>query len=121
MYIVVQDPSLVTCAYHECFGLILCANCQFLVIDTFEAALNHCISLPICLKYTLVQLGVFHSHFLTIDCHITKNSLCCIFYYVLLILKTVHLVSECYKLGDTMDAVFILQNRSQQLHLEIEE
>ena len=45
VHIVVQDPSLVVCASHECLSLFLRADIEGLVVDSFEAALHHCISL----------------------------------------------------------------------------
>ena len=42
VHIVVQDPSLVVCASHECLGLFLRADIESLVVDALEAALDHC-------------------------------------------------------------------------------
>ena len=85
MHIVVQDPSLVICASHECLGLFLRADIESLVIDWFEAAFDHCISLLLCLKDTFVQFDVLHTHPLTILHHIARNSLRCIVHHMLLI------------------------------------
>ena len=85
MHVVVQDPTLVVRASHECLGLFLRSNVESLVVDALEAAFNHCIFLLLCLKDTLVQLDVLHAHSLTIDHHIARNSLCCIVYHMLLI------------------------------------
>ena len=52
MHVVVQDPTLVVCASHECFGLFLHADIEGLVVDVLEAAFDHCIFLLLCLKYT---------------------------------------------------------------------
>ena len=54
MHVVVQDPSLVVCACHECLCLLLRAYIESLVVDALEGALDDCISLFLCLKYTLV-------------------------------------------------------------------
>ena len=54
LYVVVQDPTLVVRARHECLGLLLGADIEGLVVDTFEAAFDHCIFLLLCPKYTLV-------------------------------------------------------------------
>ena len=121
MHIVVQDPSLVVCASHECLCLLLRCDIESLVVDTFEAAFDDCISLLLCLKDTLVQIDVLHAHFLTIDCHISWNTLCCIVYYILLIDETVHLGSKSHELGGEMSVVFILEYWSRQLLVEVEE
>ena len=85
VHVVVQDPSLVVRASHECLGLFLRADIEGLVVNAFEAAFDHCIFLLLCLKDALVQIDVLHAHSLTIDYHIARNSLCCIVYYLLLI------------------------------------
>ena len=85
MHVVVQDPSLVVYASHECLGLFLRADIEGLVVNALEAAFDHCIFLLLCLNNTLVQIDVLHAHSLTIDYHIARNSLCCIVYYLLLI------------------------------------
>ena len=85
MYVVVQDPTLVIRASHECLGLFLRADIEGLVVDALEAAFDHCIFLLLCLKDTLVQFDVLHAHSLTIDYNIARNSLCCIVYHMFLI------------------------------------
>ena len=85
MHVVVQDSTLVVRASHECLGLFFRADIESLIVDTLEAAFDHCIFLLLCLKDTLVQLDVLHAHSLTIDHHIARNSLCCIVYHMLLI------------------------------------
>ena len=85
VHVVVQDPTLVIRASHECFGLLLSGNIEGLVVDAREAAFDHCIFLLLSLKNALVQLDVLHAHLLTIDHHIVRNSLCCIVYYMFLI------------------------------------
>ena len=70
MYNIGQDPSPVIHVIHECSGLILCADCECLVVDMLECTLDHCISLHLGFKYTIVQIDVLYNHFLTIDCHI---------------------------------------------------
>ena len=117
--IVVQDPSLVICASHECFGLLLRDDIESLVVDALEAALDHCIFLLLCLKYTLVQIDVLHAHSLSIDHDIARNSLRCVVYYMLLIDQTVHLWSQSYELRDAMSVVFILEDGSRQLLLKL--
>ena len=94
MHIVVQDPTLVVCASHECLGLFLRADIESLVVDALEAAFDHCISLLLCLKNALVQFDVLHTHSLSIDHHVARNSLRCIVYQMLLINQTVHFRSE---------------------------
>ena len=85
MHVVVQDPTLVVCASYECLGLFLCADFKFLVADTFEGALDDCILTTLGLKNMLVQIDVLHTYSLTINYHITCNSLCRIVYHMLLI------------------------------------
>ena len=121
VHIVVQDPSLVICASHECLGLFLRADIEGLVVDTFEAAFDHCIFFLLCLKDALVQFDVLHAHSLSIDHHIARNSLRCIVYDVLLINQTVHLWSKSHKLCDAMSVVLVLEDRTRQLLVEIEE
>ena len=58
MYVVVQDPSLVICACHECLSLLLRADIESPGVDALEAAFDHCIFLLLCLKNTLVQIEV---------------------------------------------------------------
>ena len=43
--IVIQNPSLVIRASHKGLGLLLRADIEGLVVDAFEAAFHHCISL----------------------------------------------------------------------------
>ena len=121
MHVVVQIPTLVVCASHECLGLFLCGNVEGLVVDSLEAAFHHCISLLLCLKDALVQIDVFHTHSLSVDYYIARNSLCCIVYYLLLIDQTVHLRSQSNELSDTMSVVFVLEYGSRQLLVEVEE
>ena len=121
MHAVVQDPSLVISASHECLGLLLRADIESLVVDALETALDHCISLLLCLKDTLVQFDVLHAHPLIIDYHVARNSLCCIVYYMLLVNQTVHLRSQSNELRDTMSVVLVLKDRSRQLLVEVEE
>ena len=119
MHIVVQDPSLVICASHECLGLFLRGNVESLVIDSLEAAFNDCISLLFCLNNTLVQFDVLHAHPFSIDHHIARNSLCCIVYHVLLINQTVHLWSKSNEFRDAMSVVLVLEWGSRQLLVEL--
>ena len=121
MHVVVQDPSLVICASHECLGLLLRADVESLVVDALEGTFDHCIFLLLCLKDTLVQFDVLHTHPLSIDHHIARNSLCCVVYHMLLINQAVHLRSQSNTLGDAMSVVFILEYGSRQLLVEIEE
>ena len=121
MYVVVQDPTLVVRASHECLGLLLRADIESLVVDALEAAFDHCISLLLCLNNTLVQIDVLHAHSLSIDHHVARNSLCCILYHMLLIDETVHLWSQTNELSDAMSVVLILEDGSRQLLVEVEE
>ena len=121
MHDVVQDPTLVVCASHECLGLFLCVDVESLVVDVLEGAIDHCIFLLLCLKNTLVQIDVLHAHPLSIDHHIARNSLCCIVYHMLLINQTVHLRSQSHELRDTMSVVFVLEYGTRQLLVEVEE
>ena len=120
LHIVVQDPSLVVCASHECLGLFLRADIQSLVIDSFEAALDHCIFLLLCLKDALVQFDVLHAH-LSIDHDVARYSLCCVVYHMLLINQAVHLRSQSNELRDAMSVVLILEYGTRQLLVEVEE
>ena len=121
VYVVVQDPSLVVCASHECLGLFLRADIEGLVVDSLEAAFHYCISLLLCLNNTLVQIDVLHTHSLSIDHHIARNSLCCIVYHMLLTDQAIHLRSKSNELRDAMSVVFVLEDRSRQLLVESEE
>ena len=121
VHVVVQDPTLVVCASHECLSLLLRADIEGLVVDALEAALDHYISLLLCLKDALVQLDVLHAHSLSIDHHIARNSLCCIVYHLLLINQTVHLRSQPNELRDAMSVMLILEDRTRQLLVEVEE
>ena len=121
VHVVVQDPSLVVCASHECLGLFIRADIEGLVVDALEAALDHCISLLLYLKHTLVQIDVLHTHSLSIDHDIARNSLCCIVYYMLLINQAVHLGSQSDELRDVMSVVFVLKDGTRQLLVEVEE
>ena len=121
VYVVVQDPSLVVRARHECLGLLLRADIEGLVVDALEAAFDHRISLLLCLKNTLVQLDVLHAHPLSIDHHIARNSLCYIVYHMLIINQTVHLRSQSNELRDAMSVVLVLEDGSRQLLVEVEE
>ena len=121
MHVVVQDPTFVIRASHECLSLLLRCDIEGLVVDSFEAAFHYCIFLLLCLNNTLVQLDVLHAHSLTIGHNIARNSLCCIVYYMLLIDQAVHLWSQSNELRDTMSIVFVLEDRSRQLLVEVEE
>ena len=121
MHVVVQNPSLVVCASHECLGLFLRTDIEGLVVDAFEAAFDHCIFLLLCLKDALVQIDVLHAHSLTIDHHIARNSLCCIVYHMLLINQTVHLWSQSHEFSDAMPVMLVLEDGSRQLLVEVEE
>ena len=121
MHIVVQDPTHVIGASHECFGLFLRADIEGLVVDAFEGTFDHCISLLLCLKDMLVQLDVLHAHSLSIDHHVARYSLRCIVYDMLLINQAIHLRSQSNKLRNAMSVVFILEDGSRQLLVEVEE
>ena len=121
VHVVVQDPTLAISASHEGLGLLLRADIEGLVVDSLEAAFDHCISILLCLKDTLVQLDVLHAHSLSIDHHIARNSLCCIVYHVLLINQTVHLRSQSHEFCDTMSVVLVLKDGTRQLLVEVEE
>ena len=121
IHAVVQDPSLVICASHKCLGLLLRGNVESLVVDTLEAALDHCIFLLLCLNNTLVQIDVLYAHSLTIDHDIARNSLCCVVYDVLLIDLAIHLRSQTNELRDTMSVVFVLEDGTRQFLVEVEE
>ena len=121
MHIVVQDPSLVICASHECLGLFLRTDIESLVVDALEAAFDHCIFLLLCLNNTLVQIDVLHAHFLSIDHNIARNSLRCVVYHMLLIDQAVHLRPQTNELGDAMSVVLVLEYGTRQLLVEVEE
>ena len=121
MYVVFQDPFLVVRACHECLGLLLRADIEGLVVDSLEAAFDHCLSLLLCLNNTLVQIDVLHSHHLTIDHDIARYSLCCVVYHLLLIDQTGYPWSQTNELRDAMSVVFVLKNGSRQLLVEVEE
>ena len=54
MNVVITNPSLVVCACHQCLRLLHCTNCECLVVDAFECAINHSIILILCFQYTFV-------------------------------------------------------------------
>ena len=120
MHVVVQDPSLVIRASHECLGLFLRTDVESLIVDTLETAFDHCIFLLLCFEHTLVQLDVLHTHSLSIDHHIARNSLCCVVYHMLLINQTIHLRSQSHELRDAMPVVLVLEYRTRQLLVEVE-
>ena len=121
MYIVVQDPTLVVCASHECLGLFLRDDIESLVVGAFEAAFDHCISLLLCLNNTLVQIDILYAHSLSIDHNIARNSLCCVVYHMLLIDQAVHLWSKSHELRNAMSVMLILEDGTRQLFVEVEE
>ena len=121
MHIVVQDPFLVVCASHESLGLSSCTDSDSLIAFAFECTIDHIILLTLCLKYTLVQFDVLYIHSLTIDYHIARNTLCGVVYYMLLIHETIHLGSNSHELGGAMSVVLVLEDRSRQLLVEVEE
>ena len=121
IYVVVQDPSLVVCASHECLGLFLRADVESMVVDALEAAFDHCVFLLLCLNNTLVQIDVLHAHPLSVDHHVARNSLCCVVYHVLLINQTIHLRSKSHELRDAMSVMLVLEDGTRQLLVEIEE
>ena len=121
VHVVVQDPSLVVRARHKGLGLFFRADVECLIVDTFEAAFDHCIFLLLCLEDTLVQIDVLHAHSLTIDHHVARNSLCCVVYHMLLINQALHLRSKSHELRDAMSVVLVLEDRTRQLLVEIEE
>ena len=85
-------PRSISCYMrrHECLGLLLRGDIEALVVDTFEGAINDCISLSLCLKNTLVQLDVLSTHSPTIDYHVARNLFCGIVYHMLLIHEAIH-------------------------------
>ena len=121
LHIVVQDPSLVVRTSHECLGLLLRGDIEGLVVDSLEAAFNHCIFLLLSLKDTLVQFDVLHAHSLSIDHHVARNSLRGVMYYILLINQAVHLRYQTDELRDAMPVVLILKDGTRQLLVEVEE
>ena len=120
MHVVIQDPSLVVRASHECLVLFRRTNSEPLVVDALESAIDHTILLTLSLENTLVQINVLHTHSLTIDSYVSWKALCRIVYHIILINQTIHLGSEPHELGDTMPVVFILEDRSRQFLVEIE-
>ena len=121
VHVVIQDPSLVVPASHESLGLLHLADSETLIVDAFECTIDYSILHTLGIENPLVQINVLHAYPFTIDYHITRNSLCCIVYYVLLIYQTIHLGSESHELSDTIFIVLTLEDRSQQLLVEVEE
>ena len=121
MYVIIEEPTLVICASHECLGLLLRGDVEGLVVDALEAAFDHCISLLLCLKDALVQIDVLHAHSLSIDHNIARNSLRCVVYHMLLIDQAVHLRPQTNELGDAMSVVLVLEYGTRQLLVEVEE
>ena len=54
VHVIVQDPTFVIRARHECPGLLLRADIEGLVVNAFEATFDYCISFLLCLEDTLV-------------------------------------------------------------------
>ena len=121
MHVVVQDPSLVVRAWHNGLGLFLRCDIESLVVDSPEVAFNYYIFLLISIKDTLVKLDIFLTHSLTIDHHIARNSLCCIVHDMLLINEAAYLGSQTQERHDAMPVVFVFQNASRKLLVEVEE
>ncbi|CBK22157.2 uncharacterized protein [Blastocystis hominis] len=121
VYVVVQDPTFVIRASHECLGLFFRADVEGLVVDTLESTFDHCIFLLLCLEDALVQLDVLHAHPLSINHHIARNSLRCVMHYMLLVNQTVHLWSKSHELCDAMPVMLILEDGTRQLLVEVEE
>ena len=121
MYVVFQDPSLVVRASHKGLSLFLRSDTESLVLDALETALDHCISLLLGLKDALVQIDILHTHPLTIDHNIARNSLRCVMHYILLINQSVYLRSQSHELRDAMSVMLILEDGSRQLLVEVEE
>ena len=119
MYVVVQDPTLVVCACHEGLGLFLRTDIESLVVGAFEAALDHCISLLLCLKDAFVQIDVLHAHYLSNAHQIARNSLCCVVYHLLLIYQTVHLWPQTNDLRDAMSVVLVLVDGTRHPPVEV--
>ena len=113
VYVVVQDPSLVICTSHKGLGLLLRADIEGLVVYTLEGAFDDCVFFLFCLKNMLVQIDVHHTHSLTIDYHISWNTLCCVLYYLLLINQTIHLESESHELGNAMSVVLVFEDSTR--------
>ena len=121
VYVVVQNPTLVVCARHGCFGLFLRGNVEGLLVDTLEGAFDQCILLLLCLKDTLVQIDVLHAHPLTIDYDVARYSLRCIVYHMLLTDQAIHLRSKSNELRDAMSVMLVLEYGTRQLLVEVEE
>ena len=121
MNIAITNPFFVVRACHECLGLFLHADSEPLIVDEFETSFEDRIFLTFCLKYTLVQIDVLHTHSLTSDNDVPWNTLCCIVYYILLINQTLYIGSKSHELGDAMPIVLVLENGYRQLLVEVEE
>ena len=121
MHVVIQDPSLVVCARHECLGLFVRGKIEFLVVDAFEAAFNYCILMTFCLKDKLVQIDIIHTHFLTIDYYIARNSFRRLMYDILFINQTVYLWSQTNELHNAMSFVIVFVNGSRWFFVNVEE
>ena len=65
--------------------------------------------------------SVFYTLIFPFDYHITRHTLFRILYDVLLIHQTIHLGSKNNELHDTRTVVFVLENGSWQLLVEVEE
>ena len=100
VHVVIQGPSLVVRASHECLGLFHRANSEPLVVDALESAIDRHILLTLSLENMVIQINALHTHSLTINYHIQRNALCCIGYYLLLINQTIYLGSEPHEFGD---------------------
>ena len=119
--VVITDPTFVVCAYHQCIRLLHHVNCECLVVDVFECAVNHRIVLTTCFQYTFVQFDILHTHSTTLNHHNMRYTLDSIMHHVFLMHQAIYLRSKSYEFSDTMIIVFILVNRSWQFLIEIKE
>ena len=117
--VVITNPTFVICACHQRLGLLHRVNCECLVVDMFECAINHRILLTTRFQYASIQIDVLYTCSLAVDYNITRYTLGSIVYHVFLIHQAIHLGSKSNEFHDAMTIVFVLENRSWQFLVEV--
>ena len=115
--------SLVVRVSHEYPGLLLRANREsFLLMRLKLPSIIAFFLLSASRTYLNKSMFLhYFSLYIYVDYYITRNSLCCIVCYILLINQTIHLGSEFHILFDAISVVLTLENGSRQFLAEVEE
>ena len=115
--VVITNPPLVVCACHECLcSIVLIVNvCWY--VWMYRRLQHHSYSL-LPIHVCIVRCSSHSS--ITVNHHVTKNTLCSIVNHIFLIDHTVHLGSKSYELHDSITIMFILENGSRYLLIEVD-